>query len=137
MSRKPASTAETETETEAEMDRTDETGPGPVPDMIRRMATLGLSGFFMTESAIRRAFGETVPKEWVDFASEQSDRTRSEVIERIATEMGRQLAETDPAELLSKFFAGHTIEIEAKLRVRQSEDDGDDTPRVRTRFSFD
>ena len=79
------------------------------------MAAIGLSGFFTTESAIRRAFGDTVPKEWVDFASDQSERTRKEVIDRMALEMGKQLAEVDLAELLSRFLAGHTVEINAKV----------------------
>jgi hypothetical protein len=108
---------------------------GPVPEIIRRMATLGLSGFFMTESAIRRAFGETVPKEWIDFANEQSERTRSEVIDRVIQEMSAQLADTDPVELMSKFLEGHTIEIEAKLRVSPRTDD--ETPGIRTRFKLD
>ena len=111
-------------------------GSGPVPDIIRRMASLGLSGFFMTEGAIRRAFGETVPKDWVDFASEQSERTRKEVIDRVIEEMGRQMADNDPVELMSQFLAGHTIEIEAKLKLtpRSKDDDG---PGIRTRVKFD
>jgi len=114
----------------------DETAAGPVPDMIRRMASIGLSGFFMTEGAIRRAFGDAVPQEWLDFANEQSERTRTEVIDRITQEMGRQLADTDPAELMSKFLSGHTIEIQAKLRLTPRDDD-DDGPGVKTRFEVE
>lgn len=114
-----------------------ETQPtGPVPEMIRRMATLGLSGFFMTEGAIRKAFGDTIPQDWLDFASEQSERTRKDVIDRLAQEMTRQLADTDPAELLSKFLSGHTIEIEAKLRLTPRKDN-DDGPGLRTRFEVE
>ena len=139
MSRKSESTAPSDDAEPEAGERDDASSNGPVPEIIRRMATLGLSGFFMTEGAIRRAFGDTVPREWVDFASEQSDRTRTEVIDRIAQEMGRQLAETDPAELLSQFLGGHTIEIEAKLRITRRDDDEDDdgAPRFRTRFEVE
>lgn len=113
-----------------------EANAGAVPDMIRRMASIGLSGFFMTEGAIRRAFGDTVPQEWIDFANEQSERTRDEVIDRITEEIRRQFADTDPAELMSKFLSGHTIEIEAKLRLTPRDDD-DDGPGVRTRFEVE
>ncbi len=134
MSRKQASSSHNGAfEPEPEDEDSDENASGPVPEMIRRMATLGLTGFFMTEGAIRRAFGEAVPQEWIDFANDQSERTRSEVIDRLANEMGRQLAETDPAELMSKFLEGHTIEIEAKVRITPRTDD-EDSPRVRTRF---
>jgi len=139
MSHKSASPARGRTDEGGDGERTEESATGPVPEIIRRMATLGLSGFFMTESAIRRALGDTVPKEWVEFATEQSDRTRTEVIDRIAQEMGRQLADTDPVDLLSQFLSGHTIEIEAKLRItrRREEDDDDGSPRVRTRFEVE
>lgn len=135
MSRKHAEAASRRTANGVEHEQ-DAPPSGPVPDMIRRMATLGLSGFFMTEGAIRKAFGETVPQDWIDFANDQSERTRKDVIDRIAEEMGRQLAGTDPAELLSNFLSGHTIEIEAKLRLTPRTED-DDGPGVRTRFKVE
>lgn len=119
-----------------EFDSSSDENTGAVPEMIRRMASLGLSGFFMTEGAIRRAFGDTVPREWLDFANEQSERTRREVIDRVVQEMGRQMADTDPLELMSQFLAGHTIEVEAKLRLTPRADD-DDGPAVRTRFEVE
>jgi hypothetical protein len=132
MSRKQAASSQSRATDRIEDDAESEAS-GPVPEIIRRMATLGLTGFFMTEGAIRRAFGETVPQEWIDFANDQSERTRTEVIDRVVAEMSRQMAETDPAELMSKFLSGHTIEIEAKLRITPRADD-DESPRVRTRF---
>lgn len=136
MSRRPASTSGTRAMDEPDVDDPREEPPGAVPEMIRRMATLGLTGFFMTEGAIRRAFGETVPQEWVDFANDQSERTRAEVIDRVVAEMTRQLADTDPAEFVSQFLSGHTIEIEAKFKIspRSKDDDG---PSIRTRFKAD
>src|SRR5690606_32266264 len=40
---------------------------GRVPDLLRRVVGLGFSGFFMTEEVVRRALGETLPREWVEF----------------------------------------------------------------------
>ena len=105
-------------------------------EFIRRMAAVGLSSFFTTESAIRRAFGDTVPKEWIDFASDQSERTRSEVIDRMAQEVGKQLAETDLAELFSRFLSGHTVEINAKVRLTPRDDD-DPTSGLRAHVEFE
>lgn len=118
-------------------DRDEEDPGGNVgSDLIRRMAALGLSGFFTTESAIRRAFGDTVPKDWVDFASDQSERTRKEVIDRMTQEMAKQLAETDVADLLSRFLSGHTVEINAKVTITPR-DDGDSSTSLRTRVEFE
>jgi len=121
----------------SEGSRGSEGGPGgAMNELIRRMAALGLSSFFTTESAIRRAFGDTVPKDWVDFANEQSERTRREVIDRMAHEFGKQLAEVDLAELISQFLTSHTVEINARVKLTPRKD-SEPGPGVRTRVEFD
>ncbi len=99
----------------------DETSAGPLGDVIRRLAAVGLSGFFTTESALRRAVGETMPQDWVDFVSEQSDRGRQELFDRLVREMGRILEDMDLEELLENLVTDRTIEIEAKVRIRPRE----------------
>jgi hypothetical protein len=96
--------------------------PFAVPDLIRRFAALGLSGFFTTESALRRAFGDTVPQDWLDFAAEQGERTRTELLDRVAKELSKKLEEVDLREVIEEMLDGHTIEIEAKIRVRANHD---------------
>ncbi|MCG8590568.1 MAG: hypothetical protein MJE66_14855 [Proteobacteria bacterium] len=97
--------------------------PGPLPELIRRLAALGLSGFFTTETALRRALGDTVPQEWVDFAAGQSERTRSEVIERMAAEFGRVFEQVDLAAVLSELLEGHTLDVRAQIRLEPRADD--------------
>ena len=62
-----------------------------IPDLVRRALRAGFSGIFMTGEALREALGDSVPREWADFAADQSARTRSEFIERMSVEMGRAL----------------------------------------------
>lgn len=114
----------------------DAAASGPMNELIRRMAALGLSSFFTTESAIRRAFGDTVPKDWVDFANEQSERTRREVVDRMAQALSEQMAEMDMGGVLSKFLTGHTVEINARVTLKPRED-GDTASGLRTRVEFD
>ena len=92
-------------------------GLSGVPEIIRRFAALGLSGFFTTESALRKALGDTVPKEWVDFASEQGERTRHELFDRIAVEIGRVLEGVEPSEIVERLLEGRTIEVNATIRL--------------------
>ena len=40
---------------------------GAIPELMRRAIALGLTGFFTTEEAVRRALGDTVPKDWTDY----------------------------------------------------------------------
>jgi len=108
---------------------------GPLNGLVRKFAALGLSGFFSTESAIRKAFGDTVPQDWVDFVTEQSDRGRQELFDRIAAEMGRVLDRMDVEEVLERLVAGRTIEIEARVRIGpRSDDESEDAEDTGTRF---
>ena len=50
---------------------------------------LAISGFFTTEETIRRALGDTLPRDWIDFAVDQSGRTRQELLDRVSTEVGK------------------------------------------------
>ncbi len=109
----------------------DTTGPAlpdrtvPVPDFVRRALELGFTGFFTTEQTIRKAFGEAMPQDWVDFVSAQSDRTRKEMTEAITAEFARSLERVDFAEALDSFLSGRTIEINATIRLAPREENHD------------
>ena len=94
-----------------------EARPGVLPDVLRRMMALGFSGLFSTEAAIRSALGDTVPREWVEFLSEQSERTRAEFAQRLAEELGRVLEQVDLVELAEQLLAGRSIEVKAEFRL--------------------
>lgn len=106
----------------------------PLPEMIRRAAALGLSGFFMTEGALRKAFGDTVPQEWVDFAVGQAERTRDEMIERLGDEMSRMIQKVDIGQVIEQLISGHTIEINARVRLLEREEGADDERPATTRL---
>ncbi len=96
----------------------DEAGStGAIPEMFRKMMGLGLSGFFNTEAAIRGALGDTVPREWVEFVSEQSERTREEFARKMAEEFGKVLANVDLVELAGQLLEGRTVEVKAEFKL--------------------
>jgi hypothetical protein len=88
-----------------------------LPDLVRKAFSLGLSGFFLTEEAIRKALGETIPREWMDFAVEQSERTRRELLERLSFEIAQSLEKIDLAAALRELLEGRTLEIRAEIRL--------------------
>jgi hypothetical protein len=90
--------------------------PG-LPDLIRRAVTTGLSSLFNTNEVVRRAVGEAMPREWVDFAVDQSERTRAEFIERFAGELARTLESLELVEMAERLFEGRTIEIRAQIEL--------------------
>ena len=95
-----------------------------IPELMRRVMAVGLSGFFFTEEAIRKALGDTLPKDWIDFAADQSERTRDEFLERLSLEIGRTLESVDVADVLSRLLAGNTIEINAEIRLKPAREGG-------------
>lgn len=78
---------------------------GIVPELLRRAVGLGFSGFFTTEELVRKALGDTVPREWADFAAAQTDRARSELVERLALELRKTLDALDVEKLLGNLIA--------------------------------
>jgi hypothetical protein len=99
---------------------------------MRRVLSVGFSGFFLTEEAIRKALGETLPKDWTDFAIEQSGRTRAEFLERLSFEIGRALENVDWARVLSGLLAGRTLEVKAEIRLAD-DPGGGASPRLEIR----
>ena len=94
-----------------------------IPEMMRRAVAMGLSGFFLTEEAIRRAVGDTLPRDWADFAVEQSERTRNELMDRLSLELGRTFESLDVAEMFGQLVEGRTIELKAEIRLKPKEEE--------------
>ena len=88
-----------------------------LPELMRRALSVGFSGFFLTESAVRRALGDTLPRDWVDFAVDQSERTRAEFLERLSHELARSLEHMDLGAALAELLEGRTLEIKAQIRL--------------------
>jgi hypothetical protein len=92
-----------------------------IPELVRRALTLGLSGFFLTEEAVRKALGDTLPKDWTDFAADQSERTRKEFLERLSYEIAQSFEKIDLAAILEKLLEGRTLEVKAQIRLAAKE----------------
>lgn len=117
-------------------DEAEEEGPGgslkPLPEIMRRAIATGLSGFFLTEEAVRRAIGDTLPKDWADFAVDQSDQIRADLMDRLAIEMRRAFESVDPAEVINQLLDGRTVEIKAEFRLKPDEEDAAKPSKSRT-----
>ena len=92
-----------------------------LPELVRRAVTLGFSGFFLTEEVIRKALGDTIPKDWTDFAVDQSERARREFLERLSFEIAQSFEKMDVAAVLQELLQGRTLEIRAEIRLGEKE----------------
>jgi hypothetical protein len=84
---------------------------------VRRGLSLGFTGLFMTEEALRRALGDSLPRDWIDFVIAQSERTRADFLDRLGREFGRALSAVDPAEIARRLLEGRSIEVTARVRL--------------------
>ncbi len=121
---KPAQSTAGAKATRTSRDSAENGGTSAVPELARRMIALGLSGVFATQETLRQAVGDALPREWVDFAAEQSDRTRAEFLERLAGELARVLESTDLAKVMQQALEGRTLEVTARIRLLP-DDEGD------------
>jgi hypothetical protein len=90
---------------------------GFLPDLLRRGLTLGISGFFLTEELLRKTLGETVPRDWLEFATEQSERARNEFIDRLSAELRHVLDSVDLADVAKRLIEGRTVEVVTRIRL--------------------
>lgn len=95
-----------------------------IPELMRKALSVGFSGFFLTEAAVRKALGDTLPRDWVDFAVEQSERTRAEFLERLSHELARSLEGLDLGSALAELLEGRTLEIKAQIRLGPKREGG-------------
>jgi hypothetical protein len=84
-------------------------------EAVRRTASVGFSSFFATEDALRRAFNEAVPRDWVDYARDQSADLRAEMIERMSAEFGAWLRTIDMTQIMSKLLADNDFELKIQI----------------------
>jgi hypothetical protein len=108
-------------------DDDDKRSGAALPEFARRALAMGLSGFFFTEETVRKALGDTVPKDWVEFATEQSNRTREAFLERLSAEIARSLGQTDILAIVRQLLDGKTVEVKAQIRLRDADPDEDAT----------
>jgi hypothetical protein len=90
---------------------------GFFPEALRRVLTVGFTGFFLTEEALRKALGDSVPRDVIEFLLDQSQRMRGEFLDRISREFGRVLERVDPVEVARRLLEGRTVEVSARFRL--------------------
>ena len=88
-------------------------------EAVRRAAQLGLSTFFTTEEAVRRAFAESVPSDWIDYLNRQGTDVRGELLERLSREFGEWLQRVDMAQIMSKLLEEHDFEFKISVSAQR------------------
>jgi hypothetical protein len=96
---------------------------GLLPGGREAGAQLGLSTFFTTEEAVRRAFAEAVPADWIDYLNRQGTDVRGELLDRMSREFGEWLAHVDMAQIMGKLLEEHDFEFKISVSAKRRSSD--------------
>jgi hypothetical protein len=95
--------------------------PSPLESLfqeaVRRATGIGISGLASTEEAVRKAFQERAPKEWLRFVADQGDGLRSEVAERIGAEFAAFLRSPEFESKLRGVLDEYQLDVQVTLRA--------------------
>ena len=80
---------------------------------------LGLSTFFTTEEAVRRAFSESVPPDWLEYLNRQGTDLRGELLDRMSREFGEWLRQVDMAQIMSKLLEEHDFDLRISVSANR------------------
>jgi hypothetical protein len=86
-------------------------------EAVRRATGLGISGLASTEEAVRKAFQERAPREWLRFVSEQGDGLRAEIADRLAAEFAAFLRSPELDQKLRRLLDEYELSVSVKLRA--------------------
>jgi hypothetical protein len=75
------------------------------------------SELLRTEDAVRRASTTAVPRDWVDYAKDQSTELRSEMIERMSAEFGAWLRTIDMSADHEQAAGENDFELRSRSRA--------------------
>jgi hypothetical protein len=91
-------------------------------EAVRRATGLGISGLASTEEAVRKAFQERAPREWLRFVSDQGDGLRAEIADRLAAEFAAFLRSPEFDQQLRGVLDDYELSVNVKLSRRAKDD---------------
>jgi hypothetical protein len=86
-------------------------------EAVRRATGLGISGLASTEEAVRKAFQERAPREWLRFVAEQGDGLRAEIADRLAAEFAAFLRSPELEQKLRHLLDEYELSVSVKLHA--------------------
>lgn len=96
-------------------DRSDETRTG-LPELTRKILTLGLGAYFLGEDAVKRAVKETkLPRDLASSVLSSASKGKEELFGYVARELSSFLRQMDVQAELSRFASTHKIKLSAEI----------------------
>jgi hypothetical protein len=100
---------------DAPEDRSDETRSG-LPELTRKILSLGLGAYFLGEDAVRRVVKDAkLPRDVVNSVVSNASKGKEELFGYVARELSGFLRQMDVQAELSRFASTHKIRVNAEI----------------------
>lgn len=98
------------------MDSGHEEDKGGLPDLTKKILTLGLGAYFLTEDTVRRYVKDAkLPRDVARSITQNAAKGKDELYGFVARELSDFLEKMDLQEELQRFVASHKIKINAEI----------------------
>lgn len=95
----------------------DDSRSGGLPDLTRRLLSLGLGAFFLTEDTIRRTVGEAkLPRDVAQQVVNGAQRRKDELFAFFKREITSMISNIDFSSELRDFLRHHTVRVNAEIK---------------------
>lgn len=90
---------------------------GPLPrDLTKKIITLGLGAYFLTEDTVRRYVKDSkIPRDVGKLITQNATKGKDELYGFIARELSDFLRQMDLQQELDRFLSGHKVRINAEI----------------------
>jgi hypothetical protein len=96
--------------------REEESKGGALPEITKKILSLGLGAYFLTEDAIRRAVKEAkLPRDIGRSIAQNASKGKEELFGLVARELSQLLKQMDIQKEVSQFAATHRIKVTAEV----------------------
>ena len=87
-------------------------------EAVKRATGLGISGLASTEEAVRRAVGDRLPTDWVQFFSDRGEGLRQELMDRLTSEFGQFLRSDEFEDKLRRLISDFDFDVSVRVSAR-------------------
>lgn len=96
--------------------RSDDEAKGGLPELTKKILSLGLGAYFLTEDAIRRAVKDAkIPREIGKSIAQNASKGKEELFGFVARELSGFLRQMDLQKELDRFAKTHKIRVTAEI----------------------
>jgi hypothetical protein len=108
-------------------EKKDKKEDGSISDMIKKIASIGLGGAFLTEEAIRNLLGDVpLPKDIVSGLVQNAKGAKEDFAKSLREEFRKYLSHVDTKKLTDYVLQNYDVEVKASFSFKKKDGTSED-----------